>query len=59
MHRQFLLKTFVLLAVCLAVAVPTWAQWATPTIDGSIGTGEYGTNNSLSNAGGTGQEALT
>ena len=32
-----------------------WAQWATPTVDGSIAPGEYGTNNSLSNAGNTGQ----
>src|ERR1700730_6771245 len=31
------------------------AQGNTPAIDGSIGTGEYGTNNSLQNAGNTGQ----
>ena len=31
------------------------AQWATPTIDGYIATGEYGTNNQLNNAGNTGQ----
>ena len=32
-----------------------WAQWTTPTIDGSIANGEYGTNNQLNNAGNTGQ----
>ena len=31
------------------------AQWNTPTIDGYIAPGEYGSNNSLSNAGNTGQ----
>jgi len=55
MHRQFSLKTIVLLAICVAVTVPVWAQWATPTIDGFIATGEYGTNNQLNNAGNTGQ----
>ena len=30
-------------------------QWSTPTIDGSITAGEYGDDNSLSNAGNTGQ----
>jgi glycosidase len=55
MHRQFSLKTIVLLSICVAIAVPVWAQWATPTIDGTIATGEYGTNNQLNNAGNTGQ----
>ena len=55
MHRQFSLKTFVLLATCVAIAAPVWGQWATPTIDGQITTGEYGTNNQLNNAGNTGQ----
>jgi glycosidase len=55
MSRQFSLKTFVLLAICVAIAVPMWAQWTTPTIDGSIGNGEYGANNQYNNAGNTGQ----
>ena len=32
-----------------------WAQWTTPTIDGQITSGEYGSNNQLNNAGNTGQ----
>ena len=32
-----------------------WAQWATPTIDGFIAPGEYGTSNQLNNAGNTAQ----
>ena len=55
MHRQFSLKTFVLFAICITIAVPAWAQWATPTVDGFIANGEYGTNNQLNNAGNTGQ----
>ena len=55
MHRQFSLKTFVLLAICITAAVPALAQWATPTVDGFIANGEYGTNNQLNNAGNTGQ----
>ena len=35
---------------CLA-----YAQWATPVVDGIIGSGEYGLNNQLNNAGGTAQ----
>jgi glycosidase len=35
--------------------MPLFAQWATPTIDGFIASGEYGTSNQLNNAGGTGQ----
>jgi glycosidase len=45
---------FVLVVLCVAVA-PLSAQWNTPTIDGFIAPGEYGSNNSLSNAGNTGQ----
>jgi len=41
--------------VVLVAAAPVWAQWNTPTIDGSIAPGEYGMNNSLANAGNTGQ----
>src|SRR5215469_9436539 len=48
-------KCALVLAVLMETVAPMSAQWATPTIDGSIGTGEYGTNNSLSNAGNTGQ----
>jgi len=55
MHRQTSLKTFALFAICITIALPTWAQWATPTVDGFIANGEYGTNNQLSNAGNTGQ----
>jgi len=55
MHRRFSLKAIVLLAICAALTVPVWAQWTTPTIDGSIGTGEYGTNNQYNNAGNTSQ----
>ncbi len=35
---------------CLA-----YGQWATPVIDGTIGSGEYGLNNQLNNAGNTAQ----
>lgn len=45
---------FFVLALCMMTA-PAWAQWATPSIDGSIFPGEYGTNNQLNNAGNTGQ----
>jgi hypothetical protein len=54
MRHVVLRIAFVLIAVLVASA-PVWAQWATPTIDGSIAPGEYGNNNSLSNAGNTGQ----
>jgi glycosidase len=48
---------FLLIAIVFffATILPASAQWNTPTIDGSIGTGEYGSNNSLQNAGNTGQ----
>ncbi len=55
MHRSPLLKIAYLVALVLVVAMPLFAQWATPTIDGFIAPGEYGTNNQLNNAGGTGQ----
>ena len=54
MRRSSLLHFF-LIATVILVTLPASAQWATPTVDGSIGTGEYGTNNSLQNAGNTGQ----
>jgi glycosidase len=55
MRRTALRLALVLLIVFVAAAAPVWAQWNTPTIDGSIATGEYGSNNSLGNAGNTGQ----
>src|SRR6516162_8881031 len=55
MRPDFTLKLlFALLGLGL-IAAPISAQWTTPTIDGLIGSGEYGSNNSLSNAGNTGQ----
>ena len=55
MFRTPLLKIALLVSISFAAAAPAWAQWATPTIDGSIANGEYGTNNQLNNAGNTGQ----
>ncbi len=55
MRRPRVLKLAVFLAVVIAIAAPAFAQWTTPTIDGFIGNGEYGSNNSLQNAGNTGQ----
>ena len=56
MRRTSLLNFILITAVIIfAVILPASAQWATPTVDGSIATGEYGTSNSLSNAGNTGQ----
>lgn len=43
------------LAFVLIASSPVRAQWATPTVDGNIASGEYGNSNSLSNAGNTGQ----
>src|SRR5258707_1999638 len=54
MRRTALRLALVLMIVFVAVA-PVWAQWNIPTIDGSIAPGEYGSNNSLGNAGNTGQ----
>jgi hypothetical protein len=53
--RRTSLLNFALIATIVFFTLPASAQWSTPTIDGSIGTGEYGTNNSLQNAGNTGQ----
>ncbi|HEY3617001.1 MAG TPA: hypothetical protein VGK96_09330, partial [Candidatus Sulfotelmatobacter sp.] len=53
--RRASLLNFALIATVLFFTLPATAQWSTPTIDGLIGTGEYGTNNSLQNAGNTGQ----
>ena len=55
MFRSPLLKIALLISLSYAAAAPAWAQWATPTVDGLIATGEYGTNNQLNNAGNTGQ----
>ncbi|HXZ81152.1 MAG TPA: hypothetical protein VEG30_14580, partial [Terriglobales bacterium] len=55
MRRAAFSKLTLTLILVVAAASPLRAQWATPTIDGSITPGEYGTNNSLSNAGNTGQ----
>ena len=52
MHRAFLRLSLLLAIFATSTA---WGQWATPTVDGTIGSGEYGSNNSLSNAGNTGQ----
>ena len=55
MRRAHLYKlAFVLMVLVVAIA-PLSAQWTTPTVDGFIAPGEYGPNNSLSNAGNTGQ----
>src|ERR1700681_4929492 len=53
--RRTSLLNFAFIATFILFTLPASAQWTTPTIDGSIGTGEYGTNNSLQNAGHTGQ----
>jgi glycosidase len=55
MSRTFVLKIAFILSVLLAAVAPVSAQWTTPIIDGQITTNEYGSNNSYSNAGGTGQ----
>jgi glycosidase len=55
MRRSTLRLALVLTIVFVAAAAPVWAQWNTPTVDGSIAPGEYGSNNSLGNAGNTGQ----
>ena len=54
MRRSSLLYFLVIVTLIFAT-LPASAQWTTPIVDGSIGTGEYGTNNSLANAGNTGQ----
>ncbi len=55
MYVALLRKIIFFLLALFLFAAPGWAQWATPVIDGTITTGEYGSNNSLSNAGNTGQ----
>jgi len=55
MRPALMPKLVLVLIVVIAVCLPASAQWTTPTIDGAIGLNEYGTNNSLSNAGNTGQ----
>lgn len=49
------LKLAFVLTAGISTVAPVSAQWATPTIDGFIASGEYGSNNSLGNAGNTGQ----
>ena len=52
------LQSFVRLSSLCLIILPfstARAQWNTPSIDGVIQTGEYGSNNQLNNAGGTGQ----
>ena len=54
--RQAIRSKFAFAFAALALAVvPLRAQWATPTVDGSIASGEYGNNNTFLNAGNTGQ----
>src|ERR1700730_6506881 len=53
--RRSSLLSLLLFAAVTAFTLPASAQWTTPTLDGTIATGEYGTNNSLQNAGNTGQ----
>ncbi len=48
-------KFAVVLTLAFLASAPVLAQWNTPTIDGNIASGEYGTNNQLNNAGNTGQ----
>ena len=55
MRVTSVLKIALLVIVSLTASTCMWAQWATPTIDGFIANGEYGTNNQLNNAGNTGQ----
>ena len=55
MRRSKRLSIVAGLSACLFLCGPAHGQWATPSVDGSIGAGEYGSNNQLSNAGNTGQ----
>ena len=54
--RRTPLLSLIRIATVIVLTLPASAQWNTPAINGSIGTGEYGTNNSLQNAGNTGQK---
>jgi glycosidase len=49
------LKLAFALTLAFLASAPVLSQWNTPTIDGNIASGEYGTNNQLNNAGNTGQ----
>jgi hypothetical protein len=53
--RRCALNFALVLTWAVLASAPVWAQWNTATIDGSIASGEYGTNNQLNNAGNTGQ----
>ena len=53
--RRAELRLALVFTIVFVAAAPVWAQWNTPTIDGYIAPGEYGSNNSLSNGGNTGQ----
>ena len=53
--RRTPLLSLIRIATVIVLTLPASAQWNTPPIDGSIGTGEYGSNNSPQNAGNTGQ----
>jgi glycosidase len=53
--RRCALKLAFVLTWAISASAPVRAQWSTPTIDGSIASGEYGSNNQLNNAGNTGQ----
>ena len=55
MRSALLSKLALIVTVLMVAAASVSAQFATPTIDGFIAPGEYGSNNSLSNAGNTGQ----
>jgi glycosidase len=55
MRRAYVSKIAFLPILLIAASTCLFAQWTTPTVDGSIGSGEYGNNNQLNNAGGTGQ----
>ena len=54
-NRTSLMKFACVAVLGIAASTTAWAQWATPSVDGSIANGEYGTNNQLNNAGNTGQ----
>src|SRR5208283_1933339 len=53
--RRAVLRFAFVVAIGFVAAAPVWGQWNTPTIDGYIAPGEYGSNNQLNNAGNTGQ----
>src|SRR6516225_6551452 len=55
MRRASVAKIALVPILLVVASTCLLAQWTTPTIDGSIGSNEYGTNNQLNNAGGTGQ----